>query len=212
MDNKALFNITYGLYLLTAKDGDRDNGCIINTVTQVAESPVRIAVSVVNKNLTCEMIKNSGVLNVSAITSLANFELFKHFGMQSGRDVDKFAGYTNVKRSANGLYYLTDMANMYLSAKVVESHDLGTHTLFIAEVTDGEVLSLYSTCTYGEYQREIKPAPAVKKPEPEVIPEAKAEPKKWVCTVCGYVYEGDEVPDDYLCPLCNHGKDVFEEM
>ena len=209
MDNKALFNITYGLYLLTTKDENKDNGCIINTVTQVAEYPVRVSVSVSKNNLTCEMIKKSGKFNVSAITSLASFELFKHFGMQSGRAVDKFEGFKGVRRSANGIYYLTETSNMYLSAKVLDSHDLGTHMLFIAEVTDAEVLSPYSTCTYGEYQREIKPAP--QKSAPAAEPK-KDEPKKWVCTVCGYVYEGDEVPDDYICPLCSHGKDVFEEM
>ncbi|MBO5883724.1 MAG: flavin reductase [Clostridia bacterium] len=207
MDNKALFNITYGLYLLTTKDEHKDNGCIVNTVTQVAESPVRISVSVSKRNLTCEMIEKSGEFNVSAITSLASFDLFRHFGMQSGREADKFDGFNGVKRSANGIYYLTETSNMYLSAKVLNSYDLGTHMLFIAEVTEGEVLSPYSTCTYGEYQREIKPAPKKVEAEPK-----KDEPKKWICTVCGYVYEGDEVPDDYLCPLCNHGKDVFEEM
>ena len=209
MDNKALFNITYGLYLLTTRDGGRDNGCIINTVNQVAESPVRIAVSVSKRNLTCEMIEKSGEFNVSAITSLASFELFRRFGMQSGRDSDKFEGFSGVKRSENGILYLTETSNMYLSAKLVEKHDLGTHMLFIAEVVEGEVLSPYSTCTYGEYQREIKPAPQKPAPAAEL---KKDEPKKWVCTVCGYVYEGDEVPDDYLCPLCSHGKDVFEEL
>ena len=205
MDTKALFNITYGLYLLTTACGGRDNGCIINTVTQVAEAPVRISVSVSKRNLTCEMIEKSGAFNVSAITSLANFDLFKHFGMQSGRDVDKFEGFAGVKRSDNGILYLTETSNMYLSAKVLSSTDLGTHMLFIAEVTDGEVLSPYSTCTYGEYQREIKPAPAQKKPE-------ENKTKKWTCTVCGYVYEGDKLPEDYVCPLCNHGKEVFEEI
>ena len=198
MDKKALYNITYGLYLLTAAEGGKDNGCIVNTVVQIANDPVRISVSVIKENLTCDMILHSGIFNVSAITDQASFALFQHFGMRSGRDVDKFADFLDVERSENGLYYLTKNSNMYLSAKVTEHKDLGSHILFIGELTDSQVLSSQIPCTYAYYQSDIKPKPK------------KAEKKQWVCSVCGYVYEGDEVPEDFLCPLCNHGKEDFE--
>lgn len=198
MDPKALFNITYGLYVLTAREGEMDNGCIINTVMQVANDPVRIAISVIKQNRTHEMIQKTGVFNLSAITTEADFALFQRFGMQSGRDVDKFAGFDAVARSGNGLLYVTRMTNAFLSGKVVQAVDLGTHTMFIAEVTDGQVLSGGWGCTYSYYQADIKPKPV------------KTAKRSWVCTICGYVYEGDEVPDDYLCPRCNHGKEDFE--
>ena len=198
MNPKALFNITYGLYVLTARDGEKDNGCIINSVMQVAEQPVRLALSVNKQNLTCEMIRESGVFNLSALTTEAEFDLFRRFGFQSGRDADKFQGFAGVKRSENGLYYLTECTNAFLSAKVLETQDLGTHYLFIAEVTDGEVLSDGWACSYAYYQADIKPKPApVKK-------------KSWVCEICGYVHEGDEVPDDFICPICKHGKEAFK--
>lgn len=198
MDPKALFNITYGLYVLTAREGEKDNGCIINTVMQVANDPVRIAISVIKQNKTHEMIQKTGEFNLSAITTEADFALFQRFGMQSGRDVDKFAGFDAVARSDNGLLYVTRMTNVFLSGKVVQAVDLGTHTMFIAEVVDGEVFSGGWGCTYTYYQADIKPKP---------VHTAK---RSWVCTICGYVYEGDEVPDDYLCPRCNHGKEDFE--
>lgn len=198
MNPKALFNITYGLYVLSARENDFDNACIINTAVQVANDPVRISISVIKQNKTCEMIRNTGAFNLSAITTGADFALFQRFGMQSGRDVDKFAGFADVARSGNGLLYVTSMTNAFLSAKVVEQVDLGSHMLFIAEITDGEVLSDGWGCTYAYYQADIKPKP---------VQTAK---RSWVCTICGYVYEGDEVPEDYLCPRCNHGKEDFE--
>jgi len=198
MDPKALYKFTYGLYLLTAREDGKDNGCIINTAIQVANDPTRISVAAIRGNKTCEMIQNSGVFNISAITTTAKFDLFQRFGMQSGRNVEKFAGFAGAARSENGLYYLTEHANMMMSAKVVEQHDLGSHILFIGEVTDGAVLSEETGCTYGYYQSDIKPKPQ------------KTEKKQWVCSVCGYVYEGEEVPDDYLCPLCKHGKEDFQ--
>ncbi|MBQ7825234.1 MAG: flavin reductase [Clostridia bacterium] len=200
MNKKALYNITYGLYLLSVRVDGKDNGCIINTAQQVANDPTRVAISVIQKNLTHDMLKASGIFNISAISSDAPFEVFKHFGMQSGRSVDKFAGMKDVARSENGLYYLTHYANAYLSCRVVESMDLGSHTLFIAEVTDGEVLSSEAACTYSYYQSDIKPKPA---------PAAK---KGWVCSVCGYVHEGEELPDDFVCPLCHHGKEDMKPL
>lgn len=202
MNEKAFYNLTYGLFLLTARENGRDNGCIINTAMQVANDPTRIAVAVIKQNLTCEMILRTGQFNVSAITTKADFDLFKRFGMQSGRDVDKFSGFTQVERSENGLLYLTGPANAVFSAKVTEYLDLGSHILFVAEVTDAQVLSQDPSCTYGYYQSDIKPAPQ----------KVNSENKRWVCSICGYVYEGDEIPADYLCPLCKHGKDFFKPM
>lgn len=197
MNPKAMFNLTYGLYVLTAKEDGFDNGCIINTAVQVANDPVRVSISVIKGNKTCEMIQRTGVFNLSAITTEADFALFQRFGMQSGRNVNKFDGYDHALRSENGLLYLTQATNAFLSGKVVDSMDLGTHMLFIAEVTDGEVLSSGWSCTYTYYQADIKPKPApVKK-------------RSWVCSICGYVYEGDELPDDFECPLCHHGKEDF---
>lgn len=198
MDPKALFHITYGLYLLTARESEKDNGCIINTVMQVAEDPIRIAISVLKRNKTHDMLRKTGKFNLSAITQEADFALFQRFGMQSGRSVDKFADFAKVKRSGNDLLYLTEASSMFLSATVLQQIDMGAHTLFIAEVVDGQVLSEVQECTYGYYQSDIKPKPH------------KSEQKRWVCRVCGYIYEGEEVPEDYRCPLCNHGKEDFE--
>ena len=198
MDNKALYKLTYGLFLLTAKEGDKDNGCIINTAIQVANNPTRISIAVQKNNFTHDMVLATGVFNVSSIATTADFELFKRFGMQSGRDVNKFDGFADVNRSENGILYLTKSANMYLSAKVTEHFDLGSHTLFIGELTDAQVLNEDASCSYGFYQSDIKPKP---------VP--KTEKRSWTCSVCGYVYEGDEVPEDFECPLCHHGKEAF---
>lgn len=198
MDNTALYKLTYGMFLLTAWEDGKDNGCIINTAMQVANSPTRISIAVQKTNLTHDMIRHTGIFNVSSIATTADFELFRHFGMQSGGEVDKFADFTAVRRSENGLLYLTEQSNMYISAKVTDYLDLGSHTLFIAEVTDAEVLTEEESCSYAYYQDNIK-----------VRPEAKTEQSSWTCSICGYVYEGDEVPDDYECPLCHHGKEYF---
>ena len=198
MDTTALYKLTYGLFLLTAKEDGKDNGCIINTAIQVANNPLRISIAAIKGNKTHDMIMNSKEFNISSITTSADFALFQRFGMQSGRDVDKFAGFSDVARSENGLYYLTKASNMYMSAKVVNEMDLGSHTLFVAEVTDGVVLSEEPSCTYAYYQSDIKTKPA-----------ATTAKRTWTCTICGYVYEGNEVPDDYLCPICKHGKEYF---
>ncbi len=211
MDPKALFKISYGLYLLTAREGEKDNGCIINTAVQVAENPIRAAISVQKGNLTCQIIKNTGKFNISALSTQANFELFRHFGMQSGRNVDKFADFSAVERSKNGLLRLNQFSNMYLSARVVESLDLGTHCLFIAQVEAAETLNEAPSCTYTYYQSHIKPKPQA--------PKAQEAKKKWVCDVCGWVYEEEktgiaweELPDDFVCPLCKHGKADFSPL
>ena len=198
MDNKALYKLTYGLFLLTAREAGKDNGCIINTAMQIASNPTRISFAVQKTNLTHDMILRSGICNVSSISTTADFELFRQFGMQSGREADKFAGFGAVSRSENGVLYLTEHSNMYISAKVTEHFDLGSHTLFIAELTDAVVLSEEESCSYAYYQDKIK-----------VQPTEKSEQRSWTCSICGYVYEGEEVPDGYECPLCHHGKEYF---
>lgn len=200
MDNTALYKLTYGLFLLTAWEDGKDNGCIINTAMQVASEPTRLCVAVQKTNLTHDMICHTGIFNVSSIDTTADFELFRHFGMQSGGETDKFADFSAVRRSENGLLYLIEKSNMYISAKVTERFDLGSHTLFIAQVTDAEVLSDVPSCSYAYYQDNIK-----------IKQEPKTEQRSWTCSICGYVYEGDEVPDGYECPLCHHGKEYFTE-
>lgn len=200
MDTKSLFKLSYGLYFLSANMDGKDNACIVNTAIQVADDPIRISVAALKNNFTHDMILRTGKFNVSPLTVEAPFELFQRFGMQSGRNVNKFEGFDAVERSENGLYYLNKYSNAFLSAKVTETHDLGSHTLFVGELVDGEVLSNAEACTYTYYQTTIKAnaqkAPAVK--------------KGWRCKVCGYVYEGENLPDDFKCPLCHHGIEDFE--
>ena len=200
MDMKAMFQLSYGLFVVTAKEGEKDNGCITNTAGQVTTTPNRITLAVNKNNYTHDMILRTGVFNVSILSEKAVFDTFRHFGFQSGRDVDKFADYGSAKRSANGLYYITEGTNAYLSAKVVDTMDLGTHTLFLADVTDGEVLDSAASATYGYHQSKIKPAPA------------KEEQKGWRCKICGYIYEGDVLPEDFICPVCKHGAADFEKI
>jgi flavin reductase (DIM6/NTAB) family NADH-FMN oxidoreductase RutF len=199
MDKKAMYNLTYGLFVLTAKEGDKDNGCIVNTVSQVTTTPNQIIVAVNKSNYTHDMIVRTGQFNVSILTDKSTFDTYKHWGFQSGAQVDKAAEIT-FSRSENGLIYLTEETNAYISAKVVSTTDLGTHTLFLAEVTDAGVISQDESVTYSFYQKNIKPAP-------------KTEKKKgFVCTVCGYIYEGDVLPDDYVCPICKHPVSDFKPL
>lgn len=201
MDNKAMFKIGYGLYVLTA-NADKDNGCIINTAMQVTTTPNRIAVTVNKNNKTHDMIIESGKFNISIISEQADFQLFQHFGFQSGKEVDKFAGYSHMERSENGIYYITMGTNAYISGQVVEKVDLGTHTMFIADVTDGQVLNNENSVTYAYYHENIKPKP-----------EAKEETKGgYRCVICGYVHEGEELPEDFVCPICKHGASDFEKI
>jgi len=200
MDNKALYNLTYGLFLLSAGEDGRDNACIVNTVIQAANDPVRLSVASIKGNLTHDMIAKTGRFNVSVITEDAPFELFERFGLQSGRNTDKFAGFEETARSENGLIYLTKWANAFMSAKVTESFDLGSHTLYVGELTDAGVLSSGRPCTYAYYHSNIKKNAA---------PTGK---KGWKCSVCGYVYEGDELPADFVCPLCRHTAEHFERI
>ncbi|MBQ7784760.1 MAG: flavin reductase [Clostridia bacterium] len=200
MDPQALFKIAYGLYLLSVRSYGQDNACIINTAVQVSLTPLHIAVSVTKDNKTHDMIMESGRFNVCPLTKDAPFSLFERFGMQSGRDVNKFIGFEDVVRADNGILRLSKYTNAFMSAKLVRTVDLGSHTLFIAQLEEAQVLCDAATCTYDDYQREIKPKPK------------KAQKTTWVCKVCGYVYEGDELPDDFICPLCKHGKEDFEKI
>lgn len=201
MDNKAMYKLTYGLFVLTAKDGEKDNGCIINTAAQVTTSPNRITIAVNKGNYTHDMIKNTKEFNVSILSEDAKFPIFENFGFQSGRDADKLAKIT-YKRADNGIVYILDGANAYISAKVVSEVDLGTHTLFVADVTDAQVLTEAASATYAYYQKNIKPAP---KPQ-------EAKKTGWICTVCGYIYEGEELPADFICPLCKHPAADFKKL
>ena len=200
MDPKALFHITYGLYWLSVRSYGQDNACIINTAVQVASDPLTISISVNKANKTHDMIMESGRFNVSALTVDTPFDLFKRFGMQSGRDVNKFVGFEDVTRADNGVYVLSRYASAYLSCRLLRTVDLGSHTLFIAALEDAQVLSDRPACTYGYYQSDIKPKPA------------PAKKKGWVCSVCGHVCEGEELPDGYICPLCRHGKEDFRPV
>ena len=200
VEPNAMFKLSYGLFVLTAK-GTRDNGCIINTVTQITDTPKRISIAVNKANHTHDLIMNSGVFNVSVLTTDATFALFQRFGFQSGREVDKFDGFTDVARSENGLYYVTQASNAFISGKVIQTLDYGTHTVFIADVTEAKVLSNAPSLTYAYYFEHVKPKPA-----------ALSEQKGWVCKICGYVYEGDELPADFICPLCKHGAEDFERL
>ena len=203
MDKKAMYKLTYGLFVVTARSGEKDNGCIINTAAQVTSSPNRISIAVNKENFTHDMIKETGKFNLSILSEQAGFEVFKHFGFQSGRTVDKFDGFGACARSANGLYYVTEGTNAYISAVVEQAIDLGSHTLFIAAVEDMEVLSDVPAATYAYYQANIKPKPEAKAPQGKTV---------WRCKVCGYIYEGEELPADYICPLCKHPASDFEKV
>lgn len=199
MNNAAMFKLSYGLYVLSAKDGAKDNGCIINTAAQVTTTPNRITIAVNKQNYTHDMIKATGIFNVSMLDETVPFDVFKTFGFQSGRDADKFREVA-FERSANGIAYVKDHTAAFISGKVVSEVDLGTHTLFLADVTDGEMLSGKEAVTYSYYQSNIKPKPeAVKK-------------TGYRCKICGYVYEGEPLPEDFICPICKHGAIDFEKI
>ena len=198
-DPAALFSIGYGLYVVTTNDGQKDNGLIVNTVTQVTDSPKRVAVTVNKQNYSFHTIRKTGLLNVNCLSTEAPFKVFETFGFQSGRSVNKFENCTP-KRSRNGLVVLPKHINAFLSLKVAEYVDLGTHGMFICDVTESRVLSSTPTMTYTYYQENVKPKPEVPKS------------KGYVCKICGYVYEGDPLPEDFICPLCKHGASDFEPI
>ena len=203
MDNKALYSLSYGVFLLATKSGEKANACITNTGIQVANDPTRIAIAVINKNYTCELLKESGVFTLSMLDKTISFDSIKYFGMQSGRDVDKL-GDLPLPVDDRGIPYMGWSACAVISAKVVSSQDLGSHTLFIAEVVDAKVLSDQEPLTYAYYQSDIKPKPAAAPAEKKIV--------GWRCTICGYVYEGAELPADFTCPLCGHPASDFEPI
>lgn len=198
----VLTKISYGLYVLSSKFEGKDSGCIINTACQVALEPEQVSVCISKQNYTHEIIQKSGEFNVSMLTVDAPFDVFKHFGFASSRDVNKFDGTFQVERAENGIYYLNQFTNGFVSVKVTKTIDLGSHTQFIGEPTEKKVLSEVPSVTYQYYFDHIKPAPAP----------VKEEKKGWVCRICGYVYEGEELPKDYICPLCKHGAEDFEPL
>ncbi len=202
IDNKALFKLSYGLFVLSAREGGKDNGCIINTVTQLTDQPKRVTIAVNKQNLTCAMIAKTGLFNVSVLDESAPFELFKRFGFQSGRAADKFAGLSDIRRTANGLYAMAAHANAVLCCRVTDQIDYGTHILFVADIDACQTLSDAPSVTYAYYFARIKPAP-------ESAPQKK---KGFVCKICGYVYEGDVLPEDFICPICKHGAADFEPL
>ncbi|MBR7141060.1 MAG: flavin reductase, partial [Clostridia bacterium] len=198
-DLSALFNIGYGLYVVTSYDGKKHNGLIVNTVTQVTNVPNRVAVAINKENYSHHVIKQTGKMNVNCLSVDAPFSVFEHFGFKSGRNVDKFEGYTPLY-SDNGLVFLPRHINSFMSLKVEQYVDLETHGLFICSITESRVLSDKETMTYTYYQNNVKPKP-------------QTEGKKgYVCKICGYVYEGNELPEDFICPLCKHGVADFEEI
>lgn len=204
IDNKAIFNISYGLFVLVARQGEKDNACIINVAQQVTSDPLQFMICVNKQNLTHDMILRTLKFNLCPLSEEATMKPFQHFGFQSGRDVNKFAECQQELRTENGLRYLPKFINSVISCVVTKSIDLGTHTLFIAHVMETKVLSDSPSITYAYYQQHIKPKPAA-------APAAGGK-KKWVCEVCGYVYEGDELPADFICPWCKHPASDFKLM
>ena len=200
VESNAMFKLSYGLFVLTARDGAKDNGCIINTAQQLTSAPMRISITVNKANYTHDMIEKTGAFNISVLTEGAPFGLFKQYGFQSGRTADKLSG--GEPRTENGIAYLSEHANAVISGKVISTVDCGTHMLFIADVTEAHVLSAEPSVTYAYYFAHIKP-----KPQP-----AAEKKKGFVCKICGYVYEGETLPPDFICPLCKHGAEDFEPL
>ena len=198
-ENAALFKIGYGLYVLTTNDGEKDNGCIVNAVMQITNTPNKVAVAINKQNYTHDAVMKTNKLNVNCIAESAPFSLFQNFGFRSGRDADKLEGVA-FERSNNGIAVLKDNINAYMSLWVESTVDLDTHTLFICFVTQMDELSDERTMTYTYYQDNVKP-----KPQPQ-------KKKGYVCKICGYVHEGDELPEDFICPLCKHPASDFEPI
>ena len=197
LDLTALFSIGYGLYVVTSNDGSKDNGLIVNTVSQLTSTPATVGVAINKGNYSHDVIKASGKMNVNCLTNSAPFSVFEAFGFKSGRDTNKFEG-CEPKRSENGLVVLPKYINAYFSLEVISYVDLGTHGLFICSVTEAEVVSKEDSMTYAYYHKHVKPKP-------------KAKAKGYICTICGYIHD-EEPADDFECPICKHGKEVFEPL
>ena len=199
IDPSALFKLGYGLYVVTCNDGKKDNGLIVNTVMQVTNNPDRIVVAINKQNYSHDVIKESGIMNVNCLTEAAPFAVFEAFGFKSGRDTDKFAG-CSPEKSENQLVVLPRYINAFLSLKVESYTDMESHGMFVCTVTESRVISSEPSMTYAYYHANVKP-----KPQP-------AKKKGYVCKICGYVYEGDTLPEDFVCPWCKHGASDFEEI
>ena len=205
MNNGAMFKLSYGLFVVTANQGGKDNGCITNTAIQVASEPNTISLSINKANLTHDMILETGVFTVSVLSTAADFSIYKRFGFQSGRDVDKFEDFKDVTRGKNGILIITQGTNAYISGKVVQTVDLGSHTLFIAEITDMDVLDDMPSVTYDYYHKNVKP-------QPQDTGKTENGQTVWRCRICGYEYVGEELPEDFVCPLCKHPASDFEKQ
>ena len=205
LDSKAIFNISYGLFVLVAQQGGKDNACIINVAQQVTSDPLQLMICVNKANLTHDMVLRTLKFNLCPLSEEATMKPFQHFGFQSGKTVDKFAECETELRTDNGLRYLPKYINSVISCVVTKSIDLGTHTMFIARVMEARVLSDSPSITYAYYQQHIKPTAA-----PASLPASDKGKKRWVCDVCGYVYEGDELPADFICPWCKHPASDFK--
>ena len=205
MDKKAMYKLSYGLFVLTAKNGEKDNGCIINTAIQAASTPNQISICVNKANYTHDMILSTRKFTISVISQKADFELFKHFGFQSGKDVDKFKNYSFCKRGSNGIMYITEGTNAFISVKVAKTEDLGSHTMFVGEITDMEVLAETPSATYEYYMNNIKP-------KPDAVGKTADGQTIWRCKICGYEYVGEELPEDFICPTCKHPAADFEKV
>jgi flavin reductase (DIM6/NTAB) family NADH-FMN oxidoreductase RutF len=203
VDSTALFKLGYGLYAVTCHDDHKDNALIVNTVMQITDTPLTVAVAINKNNYSHDVIRKSGMMNVNCLESTAPFAVFEAFGFRSGRDVNKFADCTP-NRSANGLVVLPKHCNAFLSLLVKQYVDLGTHGVFFCTVTESAILSDKPTMTYADYHDHVKPK---KKAAP-----AEGAKTSYVCKICGYVYEGEELPADYVCPLCKHGAEYFEKV
>ncbi|MDE5865850.1 MAG: flavin reductase [Lachnospiraceae bacterium] len=202
MNQKAFFQLSYGLYIAASKSDQKMNGCIINTVTQVTDDPKQVIIAINKNNLTCDIVQKSGIVSISVLSETAPFSLFQHFGFQSGREVDKFVEMP-FAMTKQELPYLTQHTTAYLDCKVVNSYDLGTHMMFLASVSDADVISNEKAMTYSYYHEVVKTQASSTMP---------AATKGWRCTVCGYVYEGEELPPDFICPWCKHGASDFEKI
>ena len=202
IDLNTLFKISYGLFVITARDGDKDYGCLINTAAQISDTPLRIIFTINKSNFTHDKILKTGEFNISVLSTSVPFRVIQQFGFHSGRDTDKFAGSDYNERTANGIRYLPENTNAVISAKVLESHDCGTHTLFIADVKEAFILSGEPSVTYQYYFDHIKPKPQI----------PKGQKKGYICKICGYIHESDVLPDDFICPICKHGVADFEKL
>ncbi len=200
IDNTAFYNLTYGLFLLSSKNSEKDNACIINTAVQIADNPKLIAFSVNKNNYTHSMISKNAQVNISSLTEKTPFDIFKRFGFQSGKDTDKFSDFHGAVRTDNGMYILSDYINAYFSLKVIKDIDCSSHTLFIADIEEAVKVSDEKSVTYSYYQSNIKPK------------NKESQKKGYVCTVCGYVYEGEPLPEDFICPWCKHDASYFKKL